>query len=325
MNAPKPHGWSREIAGSLTPPKGDGFVFSTAVIDDRTGTRLGVSSESLALMLPAVGGGDADVDVRYANLVVRRRAVCRIVESGMESSGTYAVVECVSPDPQVRDTFLDVVEWLVPDGPLTAAEVRSIISSLVRLFQLSEIPPRTSVVGLWGELWLMTTSSDPAAMARAWHTGTHERWDFSTADLRLEVKTSTGARRHHFSLEQLLGPDRVPVRVASIVTTQLAGGPSIRSLLDVVLALIDDADLRAQTVDVAMSSLGSGWPSGRLASFDADLARATLRVLDATAIPSVGPPPPEVSAVTFVVDVEDVEPVVASGEAEPELIRTLAG
>jgi hypothetical protein len=308
---------------SLTPPTSGESHFATEVIDDATGTRLGLSAKSLALMLPVLEDSEHDGDVRYANLVVRQRASCRVVESGVESSGTFAVVECVSPDHQVRDTFLDVVEWLVPEGPLNAGEVRSIIASLVRLFQLSEAPPRTSTVGLWGELWLMSISSDAAAMARAWHVTMRDRWDFSAEGLRLEVKTSTGVRRHHFSLEQLTAPADAVIRVASIVTTRLASGPSIRTLLEQVLTDIDDADLRGQVVNVAMSSLGDGWSTGRLEAFDADLARTTLRILDADLIPSVEQPPPEVSAVSFEVDVEDVDPVDASDPAEPCLVRSL--
>jgi hypothetical protein len=78
------------------------------------------------------------------------------------------------------------------------------LESLIELFRMLTIPPKESVQGLWGELYLMAQANDPVRLAGAWHARPEELFDFSEGAELLEVKSAAGYdREHHFSLDQL--------------------------------------------------------------------------------------------------------------------------
>lgn len=300
-------GWTRKLLEALPEPaSGDRF---SAVRIGESEVRLARRRGAVALLLPAAVD-DLQPDLRLANLTVSNRAQCRFTELDSQHVEDLAIVECTSADSRVQAAFLDLLEWLLPEeGTLPIDAVRSLSLALVQLFRSLEGAARTSALGLWGELWIIAGSSDVSAAASAWHAQARSRWDFSWEEARAEVKTTTGQREHHFSLEQLLAPQDTLVVVASIVTTELSSGPSIEELLSDIVQNLHDPELRSRTIEVCIASLGSGWQQGRGARFDASLAAQTLRFIDAEDVPKVGAVPAEVSAVSFVSDVEDVDPM----------------
>lgn len=236
----------------------------------------------VAVLLPVERLAPLSPDLRLANLSVTNRARCRIVESEGESVGEFGIVECRNADPGIQAVFLDVVEWLMPsEERISVEDVRRVLETLVELFATPTPTSRTSPLGLWGELWLMAQSAYREGMARAWHSDPRSRWDFAFGDVRIEVKTASGARAHHFSLEQLTPPDGIHVIVASIVTAEKADGLSLVDLVATVADSCEDRDVRARLIRTAVSSLGTSWAVERSSSFDEILAGATLRFLDA--------------------------------------------
>lgn len=305
----KPSGWLDERVREL-PLRATGDAFAATRVSEDSEVRIARGSRSLALLFPVAGGGDLQPDLRLANLSVTNRARCRVVEGGHEEIGEFGIVECTAVDPRTQEMFVQVIQWLLPrSGSMSVEALRRLVDSLVRLFSTPEGVTRTTALGLWGELWLISRSPVPEAVARAWHSTPQSRWDFAAPGIRMEVKTTTGARRHHFSLEQLAPPPGSRLLVASIVTAELPGGPSIADLLSTVVETCRDHDTRSRTIEIAMASLGPGWPVGQMASYDADLAETTLRILDGNDVPRVPDPPVEVSAVSFTADVEDVDEV----------------
>lgn len=309
-------GWLDELVKEL-PVQRTGGVFAATRVAPGSDVRIARGAGSLALLLPVTGGADLQPDLRLANLSVTNRARCRVVEGGNEKLGEFGIVECTAGDLQTQETFVDVIQWLLPRSGSTSVEaLRLLVDSLVRLFSASQGVARTTALGLWGELWMIARSPVPEAVARTWHSTPRGRWDFSAPGARLEVKTATGARRHHFSLDQLTPPPASRLVVASIVTAELPGGPSIADLLSTAVEACQDHALRSRTIEIAMASLGSGWPVGRTASYDADLAETTLRILDGNDVPRVADPPVEVTAVSFQADVEDVDELSSDALAE---------
>lgn len=301
-------GWLGKLVADL-PTESFGSVFHAVRVSQHTGLRIARRGQMLALLVPVERELDTQPDLRLANLNVISRARCRVADGERTETGTFGIVECTSPDPAVQATFIEVLEWMLPsDGRVSVAQLAQIVSGLVRLFAATQPAPRTSVVGLWGELWLIARSANSSLLARAWHSEPMDRWDFSLPGLRVEVKTTTGSRRHHFSLDQLQPPPSTRLLVASVITAEVATGTSIASLLTRVSDSIQDMELRSRVVETAMGSLGPGWLAGRHVAFDANLAAATLRILNAEDVPRIEDPPVEVSHVTFQSDVEDVDP-----------------
>jgi hypothetical protein len=318
-------GWLHDLFALLPAPPSEAGVYFTKPIGEGAQARLGLGANGLALLLPVAHSAVPQADLRLANLSVVQRARCRIIDHDIDSTNEFAIVECTSTDPRVREVFLDVAEWLLPvDGIEGVDGVRQLIASLTQLFRLSESPPRTSTIGLWGELWLIASSDDPTPLAAAWHSEPNGRWDFSGTGWRLEAKTTTGGRSHHFAYEQLRAPSDVRVVVASIVTTDSSSGPCIADLLDDISRRITDSVSRSKVVSVAMASLGTGWPTGCRARYDDELAATSVRFLDAVNVPTIHAPPTEISRVQFEVDVEDVEVITTESVVESALEAVLS-
>jgi hypothetical protein len=127
---------------------------------------------------------------------------------------------------------LDGVE---PLGALeqTLATWQSILATRTRLSFQAE-------VGLFGELLVMRALLDTGARgATAWRGGLSEEHDFGFADADVEVKTTTGERRHHWihGLTQLVATGATPLWLLSVQITRAgdAQGQTLPDLIDQML------------------------------------------------------------------------------------------
>jgi Putative PD-(D/E)XK family member, (DUF4420) len=183
--------------------------------------------------------------------------------------------------------------------------VREALDRLVELFRALERPPRASVLGFWGELFVMSCATDVVTMGRAWHLLPEERFDFSLGSQRLEVKAASGRRReHHFALEQLLPISGTQAIIASLLLERSSAGASISDLLESIRAAArDDAELLLHIDRVVAGALGSAWRRAMDERFDDRLAASTLASFDPGTVPKpTSAPPPEVSDVHFRAD-----------------------
>lgn len=315
-SATDPAGNIRDLAHALPDPPAGEHAYSAARLSQASEVRVARGQKGFALILPSHGATPRP-DVHLRNINVAHRVRCRVLDAEATLEDTFAIVQCTSSESTMQDLFLETLGLLLADEHAPSAEALSrLLDDLVALFSGLDAAPRTSKLGLWGELWLLAGAASPDIAAGSWHLMPGERWDFARERSRVEVKTAVGARRHHFTLEQLCPPPSIVVVVASIVTTDLGTGPSIMDLLASAVAGTSSSDDASKIVKTAMLSLGRGWQEGRLARFDAALAAETLRFLPAQAIPRVPQPPVEVSQVHFQSDVEDVE-VVDSNALDP--------
>ncbi len=267
--------------------------------------RIARGVDSCAAMLPEISGA-SEPDLQLEHLRVRFNVSCSLEIGGESKTERLCIVECTSPDPRVQATFLEVVAVVLPDdGPETSiGALRDSVTSLAELFSAMLEPAARSVLGLWGELFVMSRAFNRHAAAAAWHTTPRDRYDFAAGHLRIEVKTTTGTRVHTFSLEQLVPPLNVQVIVGSVVTTPSPAGPSLEDLLERVVAGVGDSRVRSHVIATSMRSLGVSWHHARQTRFDDDLAEATFRWIDSRLIPRVADPPIEVREVRFKSDLQ---------------------
>lgn len=293
-----------ETLSEAIPPE-DGFVASR--IDSDSQVRVGLGNSSIALLIPAIKESATEPDLRLENLSVTNFAECSVIDGETRIRGNFGIIECTSADAVIRNTFIDVLDWLLPiDREFTTSEAKSLFRRVIRLLSEPDAPARTSTLGLWGELLVMRMSNNVKVWSEAWHLTPRDRWDFNFSETRIEVKTSSAGRRHHFSLDQLLPPAGTKTLVISLITTASSSGPSIRELLE-ELALQVDTETRARLVEIAVASLGSSWSVGSQSRFDEFLAVDSIRVFSSAGIPQVSAPPSEVSEVRFVADLSDVD------------------
>lgn len=259
-----------------------------------------------ALLLHVVADGHlrSPVPVRLANLRVEHSLRCRVTGESATADEVLTAVQCSTDDRQLHEYFLKAMQGVTASLPHPARQrdVDELVDSLVALFQTLREPPSASVNGLWAELFLIATSSDPRRLLEAWHIDASSRYDFDMNDERVDVKSSTDrTRRHYFSFEQVHPPAGTRAYIASMFVERSADGLSLGELWDSVRNLAShDARLVMKVEQVCAKTLGQTWFEARDRRFDEALAAESMAIYDAAVIPSVPHPlPVEVSEVRF--------------------------
>lgn len=233
---------------------------------------------------------------------------------GDEREELLSVITCISHDAQAQAYFLhvcDTILRIVGPNPSLHAIVQ-VVQRLVELFRRLAHPASRSLNGLLGELFLIAVSRDVRASVAAWRSTDIDRFDFSTDNVRLDVKASAERLRvHHLSAEQCQPPAGTIGLLASLFIEGSGGGLSLRELVATIEAALtgnDDLILKAQ--ETIAETLGESLPTAMGARFDDRLAFASLRFFDLATVPAIRDGvPPEVSSVHFRSDLSRTEPL----------------
>jgi len=221
------------------------------------------------------------------------------------------VLKCTSDDPMLREYFLRSLWGTVATLPAipTEGDIAGAVAKLVELFRALEAPPRTSLQGLWCELFLIVRARAIRQAAAAWHADPNALYDFIAGRQRVEVKSTTGPHRiHHFRLEQLLPQRGTSTVIASFVLDESGKGRSLADLWEEASRHHElTPSLRERMSKILALGLGSDWRKAGRVAFDPTVALNGLRFYDATLIPKVDPGlPVEVSDVHFKSELTDV-------------------
>lgn len=289
------------------PPPHDGLVFTTTALTGLESVRLGHSGSGPALLFQLSEPGPPTAPIELRNLAVRFNVQARVHDGeGAVEDGTFTVILCTTVDANLHAVFLEALNFLVRGAPNARELIPHAVNSLVELFRSASNSPVTSTLGLWGELFVIATSTDPAVLASAWHVLPNDRYDFGLGSERLEVKATMGRRSHVFSLEQLQPASTTSLCVASIVTESSAAGTTIRDLVDQIAARCSDANVTGRLLTGVAQALGSDLGSWSTARYDMSHATESLRFIDHASIPRPPDPPPRVSDVRFRSDLTDL-------------------
>lgn len=282
--------------------------FNVVPIPGHTGYRVGRGLEdSVVLLTPPEVQPDAATNLKRISLAPR--ILCRVHDGNSVGDIEAGVVEFRPDEPALIDYFLGVssalIELLGRDPQ--PGDVSRGMQRLLRLFA-QPTRGRGNELGVWGELLVVVTSTDPVAMLDGWHAQVDDRFDFSAEGARLEVKTTTRTERiHQVGLAQLLPVEGCAQQLVSIMTVETDLGTSVAGLVERVrLLLAATPERQMKLLDKVSETLGSDWPQTARHRFDEAGGLASLRVLPANAVPRVDPGPPEVLDVKLTIDVSDV-------------------
>lgn len=233
---------------------------------------------------------------------------------GDEREELLSVITCTSQDAQAQAYFLHVCGTILRIvGPNPALQdIVQVVQRLIELFRRLSRPASRSLNGLLGELFLIAASRDVRAAVAAWRSTDIDRFDFSTGNVRLDVKASAERlRMHHLSAEQCQPPAGTVGLLASLFIEGSGGGQSLRELVAAIEAVLggnDDLILKVQ--ETIAESLGESLPTAMGARFDNRLALASLRFYDLATVPAIRDGvPPGVSQVHFRSDLSRMEPL----------------
>ena len=259
--------------------------------------------------------------IRLASVEVSFSVPCSIAVVGDRiTSETLTAISCTVGDRILQGYFAHVCETLLNIvGPSPSLEqIADAVQCLVDLFQRLSGPPRRTVVGLFGELFVIDSAKSPAVAVQAWRSATDDRFDFSIGDARLEVKASnTRQRAHDFSLEQCHPPrDSIGVLV-SLFAEASGGGLSLLDLVErIEQRLRGYPGLQLKLQETIAQGLGRSAAAAFSMRFDEDMARSSLQIYELSSIPAVrGRLPSEVRQVRFRSDLSRVLPTSRSSLA----------
>lgn len=250
----------------------------------------------------------AMMDARFGN----RHRIHPVDDNEREE--LLSVITCTSHDAQAQAYFLHVCGTILrivgPNPPLH--DIVQVVQRLIELFRRLSRPATRSLNGLLGELFLIAVSRDVRAAVAAWRSTELNRFDFSTGNVRLDVKASAERLRvHHLSAEQCQPPAGTVGLLASLFIESSGGGQSLRELVVAIEAALDgNDDLILKVQETIAETLGESLPTAMGARFDDRLARASLRFYDLGMVPAIRDGvPPEVSGVHFRSDLTRAEPL----------------
>jgi len=236
---------------------------------------------------------------------------------GDEREELLSVIICTSHDAQAQAYFLHVCGTILRIvGPNPALhDIVQVVQRLIELFRRLSRPASRSLNGLLGELFLIASSRDVRAAVAAWRSTDIDRFDFSTGNVRLDVKASAERLRvHHLSAEQCQPPAGTVGILASLFIEGSGGGQSLRELVTAIEVELEGNDnLILKVQETIAETLGESLPTAMGARFDDRLAFASLRFYDLASVPAIRDNvPAEVSGVHFRSDLTRTEPLAAA-------------
>ena len=290
----------------------------------------GRDSRGFPCLLLSAKGKSLKAPVKLSGIEAHFSIPCSITTSnGQEITNTFTTVLCTSQESVIQSYFAHVCETIIRIiGPEpTLQQVIDVIRHIVDLFQRLTKPSVRSAIGLFGELYVIHTCASAAAAVKAWRSATDDRFDFSTGNIRLEVKASgTRQRIHSFSLEQCIPPPETLGILISLFVEPSSGGLSI---LDLVRRIEKQLEGNVEHIlklqEAVAEVLGSTMSSALPMCFDEELAKSSLRVYELNAIPAIRDGvPDEVSQIHFRSDISGVQVAdVASFSEQYQQIHTL--
>jgi hypothetical protein len=302
---------------TIAPPQADAGVqlYAVVSIPGLTSYLVGKDDASRACLLVATAQGARDLHpaIRLETIDVQFDLHCRLKKgTDPASEGVFTVIRCRALDGETIRYFLSVCQTVMKmlgDSP-SRSQVAAAVNRLIAIFRRAQNPPSRTLNGLFGELYIISRSRDPAKAVAAWRIDDTARFDFTAGDVRLDVKSSGGRlRMHTFSFEQCNPPPATFGVVASLFAERIARGVSLHSLVERIEGrLAGNADLILKLREVVASTLGSALRDAFDSGFDMRLAESSLRFFRTTDIPAIrGNVPAGVSDVHFTSDLSALQ------------------
>lgn len=243
--------------------------------------------------------------IRLENLDVQFELPCRYEkESGTMKADRLTVIRCRSDQDGTVQYFLSVCEIILRtlgDRP-TQQAIALVVNRLAEIFKKVQQPPTRTINGLFGELYLISRSTDPNTAVTAWRSDISSRFDFVLDHVRLDAKvTESRVRAHTFSYEQSCPPENTLAIAASMFAERSSSGITIQELINnIENRIFSDADLVFKLHEVTAASLGTNFSEAMKVSYDPIITESSLRFFNLTEIPAIREPlPAGVSNVHF--------------------------
>ncbi len=276
--------------------------------------KIGVSEEGYPMFFVKCKGECKFIDMNLELISVMFNRDCNISEEGCLATEKHTIILLKTDSLDLKYYFISVVELVLQqfESVPTHKELKTEIDKMIDLFKSISSTPKRTIQGLWAELLLIEQSSDPEYMIRSWHSHPDDKFDFNDSNSKIEVKSTSSARRiHSFALEQLHPNEHAQLLIASIHTIQTGIGLSIIDLRDTIINRVSDLQIQIKLNEIILSTLGRNFESVSDVYFDYQNGIDTLALYSHTDIPVINKDdiPESISEVHFKVDLSNISPL----------------
>jgi len=142
-----------------------------------------------------------------------------------------------------------------------------------------------SLVGLLGELVVILRAESPENLVRYWHSNIDAYFDFSTDNLRIEVKTSkSNLRNHNFSSNQIGSGLDDKTFISSVILSPVEQGTTLSDLVELISSKLSKSQA-AKLLNVVIGTLGVVPDSVKSIQIDLETTLKSIVYIPATSVP----------------------------------------
>lgn len=251
----------------------------------------------------------ADINLELISVLFNRP--CKLSENNIQSDNIYTIISLKTENIDFQKYFFEVVCIVLeqlPEAP-SHRQLKTEIQKLIELFSRFNRPPRKTIQGLWAELFIIEHSKSPEYLIQSWHSSAEDKFDFNDGQDKIEVKSTSGARRiHKFSLEQLKPNKNSNLLIASVFVIETGQGKNIFDLINSIFKRVQNIQLQFRLNEIVSQTLGNDLNKAFDTYFDYQQASDTLSFFDFQDVPaiSITDIPNEVSNVHFDCDLSKI-------------------
>lgn len=134
---------------------------------------------------------------------------------------SFLVIE--NTEESTIERFLDLVVQIIQETKRnqrvfkSPQELIQYIETWAQLFKNEVSKKSEEILGLYGELYFISKSTNPLRTFSMWKSPSRSRFDFTVGKTYLDIKTSTVGSIHHFDLEQVKREDGMQKYICSIL------------------------------------------------------------------------------------------------------------
>lgn len=265
--------------------------------------------------------------ISFRHLLAQFHVTCRVQTDTADIEDQFCLVWCDATAPELHELFVRCVAAAIEELPSISStrEIESFITKLRDLFRALALPSRREVSGLWAELFVILKCGHPEQAMNVWHEDKFDRFDFSSSNSHIEVKSTVrGLRAHEFALEQLQPPAQGEGFVVSLLLQPLSGGSGILDLAREIEVAVTSPRLKQKLWQNVAIALGSDFSDKLDKRFDENFAERGLVVYSMTDIPKPDTPAdPRITSLRFVSDLTTVTSTL-QGTPFENLVRVFA-
>jgi hypothetical protein len=248
------------------------------------------------------GGG------KYLSISYDNYCTIKLKSGGVGKNKKFTILTLKTKEKDIENYFIELCLIFIARLGVAPSieEVKVQFEKLESIFIKLSKTSTKSILGLWGELFLISISKRSEYIINSWHKEANDKFDFNDGTDKLEVKTTTlNRRKHHFEIKQLKKFTNSITVIASIITSETDNGTSIGDLVNRIKQNISN-DLYEKLIIKIFDVIGDKINEIEDIRFDYKIAESEIKFYFSEEIPKPEVIPSEVTEVRFQSDLSDL-------------------